>query len=129
MKLLSAVFILIITMGASAKEPEVLIADSGQKITKEFYDSGIIRSISRHDPDGSLVGTLFHDKNGTPLYADMYDGKLLAGKLYYYANGNPKLEEHFDSAGTVRWSREFDENQNILSHKVYDENGSLIEVK
>ena len=98
-----------------AKEPETLSAAGGQKIVKEFYDSGIIKYIKRYGPDGALIGILHHNEQGGATYADMYDGPFLAGKIYYYPNGQPHIEEHFDIQGAKRIERRFDKRGKLIS--------------
>jgi hypothetical protein len=58
----------LVSLTALAKEPERIKAAGGQTIIKEFYDDGTIKTITRLNPDGSLLGTLFHNtkRRGDP---------------------------------------------------------------
>lgn len=82
---------------ALAKDPKTQDAAGGQKVVREYYETGIIKLIKRYDSNGKLIGVLHHNSKGVALYAEMYDGDKLAGKIYYYPNGNPRLTEHYDT--------------------------------
>ncbi|QBC29718.1 hypothetical protein U737_23910 [Methylomonas sp. LW13] len=112
---LVAVLLLATVTVLFAKEPETLSAVGGQKIVKEFYDSGAIKSINRYGPDGALIGILHHNEQAVATYAEMYDGQLLAGKIYYYPNGQPRIEERYDVQGMKRIERRFDEHGQLIS--------------
>ncbi len=56
----------------------------------------------------------------------MFDGDFIAGRIYYYASGQPQREEHYDAAGTTRWSRTFTESGDPLLYYEYDANGKLV---
>lgn len=72
----------------SAKEPERIKAAGGQTIIKAFYDDGTIKTITRLNPDGSLLGVLHHTPKGVPTHADYYDDKKrIRRKVFYRADG------------------------------------------
>lgn len=48
------------------------------------------------------------------IYADMYDDLLLSGKIYYYPNGQPRIEERYDAKVIKRIERRFDEHGQII---------------
>lgn len=112
---LATALLLGIATGSVAKEPETLSAAGSQKIVKEFYESGSIKYIKRYGPDGALIGVLHHNEQGVVTYADMFDGPLLAGKIYYYPNGQPRIEERYDAQGIKRIERRFDERGQLIS--------------
>ena len=114
------------TRTALGKDSETLDAAGGQKVVKEYYETGVIKIIRRYDATGKLIGILYHDTKGVPLRADLYDGDKIAGKIYYHPNGNPRLAEHCDANGVTRSAQEFDTNNKLLSTKTYDAKGNLL---
>ena len=100
---------------APAKDPERIKASGGQTIIKEFYDDGIIKSITRLHPDGSLLGILHHTPKGIPTHADYYDDKKRVRRtLYYREDGIAKTAKEFDEHGKVVMEQELDSKGDVI---------------
>src|SRR4051812_35870165 len=95
---LSFLFLASLPLHAPAKDPERIKSASGQTIIKEFYDDGIVKTVTRLHPDGSLLGILYHTRKGVPTHADFYDDKKRIRRTLFYREG-----------GTAKNAKEFDE--------------------
>lgn len=95
---LSVILLSAITMACGAEpRADTIDAAGGQKIVKEFYADGTLKSVTRLSPDGRLVGALFHSTNGTPMHADYYDDeKRVRRTLLYRADGTAHTSQEFD---------------------------------
>jgi antitoxin component YwqK of YwqJK toxin-antitoxin module len=118
--LLLLTILLAVIYHASGKEPERMKAAGGQTIIKAFYDDGTINTVTRLNPDGSLLGILHHTAKGVPTRADYYDDhKRVRRTLYYRPDGTPKSAKEFDEHGKTVSQQEFDAAGNVKKgHKV-----------
>jgi antitoxin component YwqK of YwqJK toxin-antitoxin module len=98
-----------------SKAPEKVEAAGGQKILKDFFPDGSPKSVTRLNPDGSLLGTLYYS-NGVPNHADYFDDqKRVRRTLIYRVDG------------TAQTSREFDEHGKLVAEQQLDATGAPIE--
>ena len=98
-----------------SKAPEKAEAAGGQKMLKDFFPDGSPKSVTRLNPDGSLLGTLYYS-NGVPDHADYFDDqKRVRRTLLYRADG------------TAQTSREFDEHGKLVAEQQLDATGAPIE--
>ena len=97
-----------------SKAPVTTDAAGGRKIVKDYFANGTLKSVTRLNPDGSLLGTIYYS-NGVPDHADYYHQKRLRLTLLYRADG------------TAKTSREFDEHGKLVSEKQWDATGAQIE--
>jgi hypothetical protein len=90
---------------------ETTEAAGGQKITKEFYPDGTIKTVNRFHPNGRPLGTLYHTTNGTPTYADYYDDqKRIRRTLLYRPDGTAHTSQEFDEQHRLTIETRFDGN-------------------
>jgi hypothetical protein len=84
-----------------AKAPEKTDAAGGQKIVKDFSSNGTPQSVTRLNPDGRLLGTLYYS-NGVPEHADYFDDqKRVRRTLFYRADGTAQTSPEFDERGRL----------------------------
>jgi hypothetical protein len=118
MRLLFSAFLFVAMFAAGcgrSKAPVTTDAAIGQKIVKDFFSDGTLKSVTRLNPDGSLLGTLYYS-NGVPDHADYFDDqKRVRRRLLYRADG------------TAQTSREFDEHGKLIAEQQLDATGAPIE--
>ncbi|HYV28931.1 MAG TPA: hypothetical protein VFA77_15455 [Candidatus Eisenbacteria bacterium] len=68
---------------------------------KDFFSDGTPKSVTRLNPDGSLLGTLYYS-NGVPNHADYFDEqKRVRRTLLYRADGTAQTSRDFDEGGKL----------------------------
>src|ERR1700733_2210199 len=103
----------------SGKEPERIKAAGGQTVIKGFYDDGTVKTITRLNPNGSLLGILYNTPKGVPTHADYYDdNKKVRRRVFYREAGTPKSAKEFDGHGKVVLEQEHDRAGNIIKSTV-----------
>jgi hypothetical protein len=106
----------ILTVGCGRSGSSVATnAAGGQKVVKDFLPDGTLNSVTRLNPDGSLLGTLYYS-HGVPDHADYFDGqKRVRRTLLYRADGTASI------------SREFDEHGKLVAEEQLDATGASIQ--
>jgi hypothetical protein len=108
-----------LAINAVAKEPKRIKVAGGQTIITEYYDDGAVKTITHLNPDGSLLGTLYHTSKGIPTYADYYDEqKRVRRRLFYRPDGIPKSANVFDEHGKIVLLQEHDKNGYVIRETV-----------
>jgi antitoxin component YwqK of YwqJK toxin-antitoxin module len=111
MRLLFSAFLLAVMLAIGcgrSKAPVTTDAAGGQKIEKDYFADGTLKSVTRLNPDGSLLGRLYYS-NGVPEHADYFDDqKRVRRTLLYRADG------------TAQTSREFDEHGKLVAEQQLD---------
>lgn len=89
--------VVFVAVACGERRKETGEAEGGQKIIKEFYADGTIKTLTRLYPDGRVLGTLYHTTNGTPTHFDYYDEqKRVRRTLLYRADGTAHTSQEFD---------------------------------
>jgi hypothetical protein len=120
MRLLRLIFLIVAagTSGCDRSKPSQPVESAGdQKIVKDYFADGSLKSVTRLHRDGSLLGTL-HYSNGVPTHADYFDEqKRVRRTLIYRADG------------TASVAREFDEHGDLIAEQQLDAPGQPAETK
>jgi hypothetical protein len=91
-------------------------AADGQKVQKEFYPNGILKTVTRLYPDGRVLGRAYYTTNGVATHFDYYDEKNRVRRTLLYRPD-----------GTAHTSREFDEQHRLVTETRLDPKGEEIE--
>lgn len=110
-------------------DPETVYAADGAYSVKEYYPTGMLRQVTRHDRKGRLIGIFYRDPAGTATHADIFNGERLTGRLHYHPNGYPLMEEHIDAGGVTRWFQQWDSRGRPVLHQTFDARGRPLERK
>jgi hypothetical protein len=108
------------TIACCGGPAEAIDAAGGQKIVKDFYADGAIKTLTRLYPDGRVVGTLYHSTNGTPTHFDYYDNqKRVRRTLLYRADGTAHTSQEFDDQHRLTMETRFDAKGETTSGSFY----------
>ena len=119
MRTVGVVIFAFLALQAVAKDPERIPAAGGQTIIKEFYKDGTIKTLTRVESDGRLVGIQYYTPTGRATHCDYFDDKKrVRRRVFYREDGTPKNAKEFDEHGKVVLEQEHDKNGYIIRTRV-----------